>query len=199
VSMTPQQIAAGVLPGGFDGTPASPVPADFGLVGWSQDPATAATAFSPAAGVLHLARVPIRGTPQPVVSSLFHVTQAGSGGQLPVNVFTGIYDQAGNRIGPGSVAQDTPVQSIGVKKVSLVLGGAYILGPFVWVAFVIGTQSTTPVQLAACSAAGLGLWNAVAANCRYGTTGAGLTALPASFTPSGITPAQSFVGGIANA
>ena len=185
--------------GGYDSTPPGPDPRDFGLISWSQDPWTGVAGVNPTAGVLFLARVPIR-TPQPIVTGLFQVTGAGSGAQLPVNVFLGLYDQNGNRIGAGSAALDTVVQSVGVKRIDVGIGGRFVLPPFVWLTFLIGTQSTTQVQLLSTQGISASGWGDVVANTRYGQVGAGLSALPASFVPSTIIqPTRSIIGGLANA
>jgi hypothetical protein len=178
-----------------DRNPAFPITSDFGLVGWSEDPQTLTTASTPTAGVLQLARVPIR-IPSVVSNILYLVTQAGIGAQLPVNVFVGLYDQYGNRLGAGSAAQDTVVQTGGMKTAALVgLGGLFILPPWVWIAFLIGTQSTTPVQLLSPTGF-VGAWGTVGPTTRHGTVGAGLTALPATLIPANIITTTTLMAAV---
>jgi hypothetical protein len=158
---------------------------------------------SPTAGVLLVTRIYVP-TAVTLATMNYIVATAGSGAQLPVNVFIGVYSRTGTLLGK-TAAQDTPVQSTGNKTAALtaeagqslaITGGA---NEYVWGAVLIGTQSTVAVVLR-----GVGGGSALTLNAGLsasspfysGSIGTGQTALPASFTTTSLTPAAGYWFGI---
>lgn len=159
---------------------------DHGFQIWNGDPALCTGSFTPTAGQVFGSRIYVRGN-QPVylTNICYIVSAAGSGVQLPVNVFFWIVNNSGTLLTNSSTAaQDTPVQTSGYKTASMTATQLLQPNSNYWICGVIGTQSTTAVQLRSLSgtaaAVNAGVTNGTA---RGGTQGAGVTAAQ-SITPA---------------
>lgn len=172
---------------------------DYSYIAWTGDPATRSGATAPSAGVLLLARVNLRYTASPSTVHL-NVSTAGAGG-TPANCFVGLYNSAGSLIG-FSADQTTNWQSTGDKAISLTAQSAGSLtnlaAGYCWVAVLVGTQFTTAVQFSVHSSQPSMINSGLSASAyRSGTSGSGLSALPTSFTPSGLAQANLMFAAIA--
>lgn len=166
---------------------------DHGLQACScSDPAEANQGFQMAAGVAtyHKVKVPHDMT----ISSLkYVVTQAGTGGGA-ANGFLEVFNSAGTRIGTGP-DQAAAFATTGEKTVAITVVGGQSLsitgGPnaYVWVGVLLGTAfAGTQAQLRSLNGSAVsGNFNVTGANMRAGSLGAGLSALPSSFTPGSLT------------
>ncbi|MFR9794692.1 hypothetical protein ACL02U_02135 [Streptomyces sp. MS06] len=152
-------------------------PADHGLIGWTQDPATLGAGTDPTtAGVLYLLAVKV---PSPRTISTVHigVAEPGSGLTAGQNL-AGLYDSAGTLLS-GTADQSGSWTSAGHKAIAL--STAQDVGPGVYyVAFL--ANGTTPPPLLRGHSYSSSTLNAglTAANARFLTSGTGQTALPAS-------------------
>lgn len=128
-------------------------PRHHNMVGWTISPRyLLPQASPPVAGRVELQRIFI---PEKVTLAnlLYYVKTAGTGAQLPVNVFGCVYSKGGVLLGK-TADQATPVQSVGTKIAALTVEAGQSLvidgGPdvFVYAGILIGTQSSTAVSLA---------------------------------------------------
>lgn len=171
-------------------------PAANALLAWNGDPTTASGSNSLATGVLLLQRIMVPAT-MTFTNLWFYIGTAGATLTANENL-VGLYSSAGSLLS-GSADQSTAWTSIGAKEIALttpqtVTGGA---GVFVWAA-ALGNGTTMPVMAAfpVNSTAALVNIGTSAATTRFASTGTSLTALPSSFTPSGLatTSRSIFVG-----
>lgn len=172
------------------------LPADHGLLACSVgDPNTASQTFQPATGVPVYSRVKAA-TDLTVANVKLVVSQAGTGATALANCFVGVFNSAGTRIGV-SANQNTNWATANEKTIAItvdagqslaVVGG---IGRWIWVALLVGTQSTTPVQFrsVASSSAITNFGLSASSPFRCGTLGSGLSALPTSITASSMTTA----------
>lgn len=147
---------------------------DAGLQGWSGDPATMVGSLQTTAGVLHLMEIRLRsGT---VTNLYIRVTTAGATLTTGQNLL-GLFDSTGTRVGV-TADQSTVWTSTGSKTAALTTpysatGGVFYIG-------ILSNGTTQPTFTASSS---LGQPNAFrSAPWRTGTSGTGLTAMPASVT-----------------
>jgi hypothetical protein len=168
-------------------------PAQANYTAWTFDPTYIGTQTAPSAGFVFLCQIFVPNTIT-INNVGYAVLTAGTGAQLPVNCFVGLYDATGQGRGT-SAAQDTAMQSTGYKTAALTVAAGQSLtldarvAAYAWLAVLIGTQSTTNVQLAVCgfnssvTAAAIN-GQLPASQLRFGRLGGGASALPASFVPS---------------
>jgi hypothetical protein len=170
-----------------------PQPRHHELLAWTSPPGTVMSVIQPTAGHVRVRRAYV---PEAMTLSemLYYVNQAGSGAQLPVSVFFGVYSKAGTLLGK-TADQATAVQSTGAKAPALTAEAGQSLaltgGPdeYVWLAHVIGTQSTTAVQFRADqnASAMMNIGLVAADPFMSGNAATGASALPSSITPTSLT------------
>lgn len=121
------------------------------------------TGFTPVAGTVYLSRVE---TPRPITvrNLAIPVLVAGTGATALANCYLGLYDSAGARLGV-TAEQHAAWATVGVKTAALAVAAPIDL-PFVYIALLVGTQSTTPVQFVQSN----GLSNAAILNWEYSPT-----------------------------
>lgn len=162
------------------------IPADHGVISWSFEPTSAVNAVALTAGVLQLTRVTIRAATT-ITNIVIGVNAAGVTLTASQN-FAGLYNSAGVLLG-STADQSANWTSTGVKIMPLT-GSVSAAADFYWVATL--SNGTTPPQVPRSSNSPANLQNlgSTAATSFFATFGSGLTALPASFTPSALTPSQ---------
>ena len=187
----PGTLVRGNLGAGPAGDPVLTAPANgySGYVGMNYDPGMAVGQSGLTAGVMHMARVDV--TTAKTASNLVVSIQTGGATLTAGQNLAGLYDVNGNLL--ASVAdQSTAWTSTGHKVMALASSvaltpGAYFVG-------LLFNGTTSPMFLrtvgstASAATVNLGL---SAAQLRWGTTGTGLTALPATVTMSGRTASGS--------
>lgn len=159
------------------------VPADHGMVAWTQDPATAnPSGVALSSGALALSKVFVR-TTKSVSAFWYAVTNVGAGLS---GCSIGLYNSSGVLIDQ-SPDQSTAMQSTGVK--SAVMGISHSLSPgWYWVAFLVSAGTTMPTVARGTNAI-LGMANAnlIASTYRFGAYGSSLSSLPGALTLNSIT------------
>lgn len=173
--------AAAVAPS--SGNPGAWVAADNGLLACDVDPMLSSTSFTPTPGVLYLRKMKM-GTSSAVSNILFYVNTAGASVS---NAYAGVYD-AGGTLLASTTDSSTSFQAVNTKTLALTAPTAVIpAGTWVYVAFLIGAATTAPnLRGHSQSVHFFGVAGTPAAF-RWASTGTGLTALPASFTPTTVS------------
>lgn len=171
-----------------DGTHVHPapgwVPADNGLLAVCSELDNTVAGSVAIAGTLYLQKIPIR-VALTATNIWFLISSAGSGAST--GSFTGLYSSAGSLLS-GTADIAASITATGAKSVALTTPQSLAAGSFVWAAFLVNLATTqpTPRSIAASSPAAVNL-NLAAAVLRTAVNGTGLTALPASITPSSNT------------
>lgn len=164
------------------------VPADYGMQAWTYDPARcSSTSTSLAAGVVSLMRFKLMSG---VTLSKFFL-HVGIAGTTIANCFAGLYDSTGARVAV-TADQSSSWTSTGVKTINFSVN--YTAAPgFYWIGLLVGSANIAPAFARGTPTANAGLVNInlAASSFRWATTGTGLTALPASFTPSALTASDA--------
>jgi hypothetical protein len=158
----------------------APDPLDFGYLTWSTDPAEVSLLVTPTAGVLYLARVPLRQASSAVANLHLGVGVAGSGltsGQCFVALFNAT---TGARLG---VSADISGGLAVGETTHVITGGATVAGP-VYAYLGVLLNGTTMPQLArgGPSVSGLGNAKTTASSKRFAQYGTAQTAMPSSIT-----------------
>jgi hypothetical protein len=179
----------------------TPGPESHRLLAWAFDPALSASATAPAAGVLNLIKIPV--PKQITVAQVAVVLGVGGSGATPLaNCYFAVFNAAGTRLGVTAdqsaalaTSQNRTFPLTQDSGQSLVVGGTP--SDYVWGGMMIGTQATTALTIlrpqGGTAAMSIGM---SAAPWRAGTILSGLSAMPTSFTPSGMAAAQSFFLGL---
>jgi hypothetical protein len=157
-----------------------PDPLDFGYISWSTDPAETSSLVTPTAGVLYLARVPLRQASSLISNMHLGVGVVGSGltaGQCFVALFNAT---TGARLG---VSADISAALAVGETTHAITGGATVAGP-VYAYLGVLLNGTTMPQLArgGPSISGLGNAKTTASSKRFAQYGTGQTAMPSSIT-----------------
>lgn len=166
----------------------------YGVQGASGRPEDGTSTFQPANGVAYYTQCRIS-QDFTLANVIINISTGFSGGG-GANMFVGIYDSTGTRQGV-SAEQSASWATGGNKTVAITLDAgkslALTTGSFIWVGFLVGTQSATPGLLRTLGTASGTLLNVNlgASNLRIGSAGAGLSALPATVTPSGMSGSLS--------
>lgn len=163
------------------------LPDDHGSIAWTYDPALSDGSSLVPTGTLNLMRVPIRAGVS-TVSVTMCSTVAGVTLTAGQNLM-GLYSSAGVLVAQ-TADQTASWLSTGTKTMAWT--GATPLAPgMYWVAMLTNGTTAPQIQRGQTNAANAINYGLTAANSRFGTFGAGLTALPASFSPAAIT--QAFI------
>jgi hypothetical protein len=165
-------------------------PRQVGLIAAVFDIATATnTDAAPTAGTLCLAKVWVPERVQ-VANAVTYVKVAGTGATALANCFQAVYSSSGQRLGV-TASQASAWATNGFKQAALTedsAGSLIIGGPdvWVWVATLVGTQSTTQVRISSANATLSSMLNLglAAAVLRFATNGTGLSSCPTSITPA---------------
>jgi hypothetical protein len=165
-------------------------PAFNGLAGWNYDPIHVGTQNVNAAGYCYLNKVWVP-TAATLATVWVIVQVAGTGGTALANCFVGVFNSSGTRLGV-SATQAAAWATAGVKSAALTVDSGQSLaiaaGSYIYVGILVGTQSSTPVQLGRIWAPlqlGANVNLAAADGFRQGyISGGGLSAMPTSFTVS---------------
>jgi hypothetical protein len=158
-------------------------PGDQAYAAWSFDPALPLGSSLVPTGTLNLTRLAIR-TARTLNSITVQSTAAGVTLTAGQN-FAGLYDSTGARVAL-TADQSAVWNSTGTKIMNLTAPYAAAAG-YYWVALLVNAVTAPQFQRgqsAAPNAINAGL---ATASSRYATSGAGLTALPASFVPGAVT------------
>lgn len=188
-SFTPSAHASTHMPDGADSvlqiTRNGSVPAANGYLVWAFDPADAGSAKAPTAGVVHLAKF-LTHYAFTVNTVDIWLNTAGTGATSLANCFIGIYDSGGTRRFVSS-DQSTVWNSGGGSAKSVTVSGGYQVAAndYIYVAVLIGTQSTTAASFNAKSVTqATTAMNLSAAAYRTATQLSGQTSLPSTLTLS---------------
>jgi hypothetical protein len=154
--------------------------ADHNLLTWTQDPATVASGFTLATGVVYLSKVKITSRSTIVSNILYGVTTLGSA-LTAAQCFVGLYNSSGTLLvsstDQSGVMNTTGLKTAAITPQTLAVGSYYV-------AFLANGTGTLPSV-----AGGGGISSAVNAGLTTGTarflnTAAGNTTLPATITLS---------------
>lgn len=158
--------------------PAVAQPSDHGLISWSTDPAHASTTTNTVSGTLYLAAVFIRASATTTKIWWIHTT-AGVTPTAGQN-FAGLYSSTGTLL--ASVGIDTQAGANGVQSATIT---STALNPgFYWVGLLFNAATAPIAARAGGQSVAANNMNLTPATYRYATNGTGLTAMPASITPS---------------
>jgi hypothetical protein len=166
-------------------------PTDMGLLAWSYDPATTNQVFQPTAGVQHYTRIKV-GKALTISNVKLQIAVASS--SEDANCFVSVYSIGGTRLGV-SADQSVGFRSAGEKTVAITVDSEKSLSiaerSEFWVGLLMGTQGTTPGKFGCGASSGVSAnLGTSGATLRSGSAGSGLTAAPASFTPSSLAAVQ---------
>lgn len=166
------------------GNPGAWVPADNGLIAGDVDPILSSSNYTLAsAGVLYLRKIKMSVT-SAITNVLLYVNTAGAGLS---NCYVAVFNAAGAQLGGTSADQSTAWQSTGTKTIALGTPSSSVAaGSWVYVAILAGAGSTLP-NFRAFSSAIHAFGLTTGSQYRWGNTGSGLTAMPSSITPGGIS------------
>src|SRR5262245_571827 len=160
-----------------------PVPDDRGLITWAYPPTAVREQANPATGVLQVSRIQIR-TAATITNLVTSVAVAGVTLTAGQN-FMALYDSTGARVGV-TADQTAAWGTAGNKTAALTVPYAAAAG-FYWVAH-LSNGTTAPQFLRTFNnPSGINNLGVTAATAFAATTGAGLTATPASFVPAALT------------
>ena len=146
----PQSDVTGLAASLDQTRPHTTEPTDVGLATWTYDPAAATSASAPVAGTAYFIRIPIRETIT-VSNVVFVISTPGTGATPLANCYAALFDAAGNRRGV-SADQSIPWASGTAKAMALTVDAGQSLtvnksDGYAYAAFVVGTQSTTNLQI----------------------------------------------------
>ena len=157
-------------------------PADHGLITWTQDPAGCGSVGSAlAAGVVHLAKVKIVNRATVVTNILASITSAGAtltAGQC----YAGLYNSSGTLLS-ATADQSGTWTSTGLKTMALAAPQTLAVGTYYVALLANGSTPPSFMRGNGVSSSGLNAGLTVG-TARFLTSGAALTALPASITLS---------------
>jgi len=161
-------------------------PSDNGLLAANASLDAVGNTFTPVAGTVYLGKIWAR-APLTVTALAYQVRTAGVGASS--GSFVGAYSSAGVLL---SQSADIGANLLTANDYSSTLGAPQPIpgGSFFWAAF-LSNLATTQAVLNTYAASSFTIPNMglAPATARAATFGAGLTSLPASFTPSALTPA----------
>lgn len=163
-------------------------PDDHGCLAWAYPvSATQATAgFT--AGVLHLTKVILRQAA--TITNVITGMNSGGVGLTAGQNFGALYDSTGTRV--GVTADQTANWATAGAKIMPLTAPYVAAAGFYWVAFLSNAATSTPtVPRTANNATTLNNLGTTAATSFSATSGAALTATPASFVPGALTPANT--------
>lgn len=166
-------------------------PNDVGVIAWTGDPASlGGTPGALASGKLYLSAFWIRKT---VTLSNMAVAIGTAGTTLTTGQnFAGIYDSTGAQ--KAATADQTSTWSAGgVGTYDMALTASFSASPGMYWAALLSNATTCPNFRGANAAITLIQVGQTAAQSRCGIFSSGLTALPASFTPSSIVQTSAFL------
>jgi hypothetical protein len=167
------------------------LPADSSLVAAAGDPVSFTAGNLMSAGVLFLAKLPIR-VNCTITNMLYLLTASGSG--TSTGTFAGLYSSSGVLLSGSADADAQFIAAAGGVTVPLSTPQALTAGTFVWGAFLCNLSVTQPTLARGLGTAGtLGNIGTTAATSRWAQSGSGQTALPASFTPAALTQSATTI------
>ncbi len=164
----------------------TPLPRMNRMLAWTADTTTIMSSSLTTGGTLYLNKIYIPQTI--VVTNILCSVQTAASANLAAS-YAGIYDSAGILLGQTADIQ-TNLETTGTKTLPLSAPLTITGGPDVWVyvALLCPTGATTYPALARAAGSTVINFGLTAADgFRYGTSGASLATLPASFTISGMT------------
>lgn len=150
---------------------------NLGALGWSLDPASVSSGQTGTAGTLYLARINV-GTSTTATKLLWGINTPGVSPVAGQN-FVSLFDSTGARL--ANVGVDARVTTTGLftETISVALTPG-----FYWVGFLFNASTMPAVYRAGFINATLVNMNQPVATARFVNNGTGLTATPASITPS---------------
>jgi hypothetical protein len=157
------------------------LPADYGVLGWTYDPYLASNTTTLVAGQAIALQIQV-----PSALSVTNIVLfLNNAGVTLTNAYAGLYSSAGVQLGV-SADQSTAWSSSGQKTIALVGGPYSVSAGSCFVGLLIGTAGTMPSMptVAATNSTLINLGLTVA---RCAAIAGGLSALPASFTPSSLS------------
>lgn len=158
------------------------LPSDYGYQTWTADPAGAVNNSTLTVGRLYLCKVklPVAATISNLVVFIATLGTSLTSGQN----FVGLFDAAGTLVG---VTADQTTAWGATGAIVGALTSPYAAAPGSYYVALLSNGTTSPAfARSTSSTAQVHNGSVSAAAYRWGTTGSGLTAVPASFTPSGL-------------
>lgn len=170
------------------GNPGLWTPADNALIACDGDPMLASSSLVlPTAGVVYLRKIKMADT-KAVTNIVMVISNSGVGLS---NTYAAVFDSSGAQLGV-SADISTSLQSTGTKTIAL--GAPTAIQPsgtWLYVALVVGGASTMPTISSFASARiSVGISSS---NLRWGSFSSGLSAMPATITPSSIVAVSTAV------
>lgn len=169
-------------------------PADAGLTAWTGDPDAATGGNVITAGTLFLTKAKIV-TPGATLTKFAFNALVAASAEL-ANFWVGVYSTGDVLLGKADATARGKIQGDSVLTLTAEAGQSLAVSTsFVWLAFVVGTQGTTPLQLSrfAGGVASQSNFGLTAAPFRALSMGTGLTALPATTTTATATSTSASV------
>jgi hypothetical protein len=157
---------------------------DHGLEAWTNDPYISPSSSSITNGTMYVVKLMIR---RPTtISNLWYVVTGAAVTPTASQNWIGLYNSAGTRLAQADIG--TALTSSGTK--SQAITPQAVTAGFVWVA-ILGNAATPATLIRGSSGESSPNINLPTAERRSAIAGTGLTALPASFTPSTLTTSNS--------
>lgn len=166
-------------------------PVDAGSIAWTGNPACETGVWQPtSAGVLYVTM--FKSGAGGVINSIYYGVNTGGTGLA--NSFIGIYNSAGTLVAQCTADQSTNLGTGNIYAASLSASYTLAANTTYRVGLVMGSITTGPkiYSLGASNSSLMTNLGAAGATIIQGTTGSGLTALPGSFTPSGLATAVGY-------
>lgn len=169
------------------------VPSDHGLLAWSFDPILQSGGGTPTAQLPYWTKVKVPVT-RTFANAHVDVFVAGTGATALAGCFVAVFNSAGTRLG---ISADRSVDwaNAGFRTAALTVDGGQSLTvtgsdtAYVWVVVLVGTQSTTQLQLFRAPVganAAASNPNVAGAALRAATSAGGQTVMPTSFAPASL-------------
>lgn len=165
-------------------SPTTPLAGDQNLIAWAFDPVHAASSIGTVNGTMSLIKVIVRSATT-ITNGVYAVVNGGTSLTSGQN-FIGLYDSSGTRVAISADQTTNMGTSNNIVTAPWTAPYSAAAGSY-WLAILTnGLASPDFARAGANAISNLASVGLTTSTRRFGTSGSGLTALPASFTPSGM-------------